>query len=97
MGQTTEHTPGPWELRRRFDVYEGSGGMYIGSTRGNSPLPELIAARDEANARLIAAAPELLEACLAFVGAVDPDGINLAFVMAKTAIRKATQSTGEER
>jgi len=50
---------------RRFDIYEdtqipGVGGTYIGTTRGNSELPESVNIQCEANARLIKAAPDLL-------------------------------------
>ena len=41
------HTPGPWKVSRRFDIYQdtqspGIGGTFIGSTRGNGPLPESV-------------------------------------------------------
>lgn len=58
------HTPGPWKVRARFDVVQDLGiygGYFVGSTRGNSSdLPSNVQAQDEANARLIAAAPDLL-------------------------------------
>jgi hypothetical protein len=59
------HTPGPWKVSRRFDIYEdtqksGVGGTYIGTTRGNGPLPESVNIQCEANAKLIAASPEML-------------------------------------
>lgn len=61
------HTPGPWVVKRRFDVYKdtqtpGVGGTFVASTKGNHPLPEHINKVCEADARLIAAAPELLSA-----------------------------------
>jgi len=43
----------------------------------------------KANAHLIAAAPELLAACEAFVAADNQDGGSLAYVMAMEAIKKA--------
>jgi starvation-inducible outer membrane lipoprotein len=50
-----QHTPGPWE-HRGFDVWEpGKTALSIGSA--NRPHPEA-----HANARLIAAAPDMLEA-----------------------------------
>lgn len=70
----TQHTPGPWEevpqqgsgpmivhRRKTGDQMRPTGLRLIGTVlqRGDS-LPE-----DEANARLIAAAPELLEALIA--------------------------------
>lgn len=69
MSDEQKHTPGPWKVSRRFDIYQdlgiAVGGTYIGTTRGNTAMPDSIAAVDEANARLIATAPELLEACKA--------------------------------
>lgn len=61
------HTPGPWKVSRRFDIYEdtqtpGVGGTYIGTTRGNGELPESINVRCEADAALMADAPAMLEA-----------------------------------
>lgn len=38
------------------------GGTYIGTTRGNGSLPESVALVDEANARIMAAAPVMLAA-----------------------------------
>lgn len=63
----TKHTPGPWEVKYGvsqsdfgFVVHEPTGGIVCGHvdyTMGD--CVEL----HKANARLIAAAPELLEAC----------------------------------
>jgi len=49
-----KHTPGPWKTDQFGDI-ETEGGIAIATT-------ELLTVRDMANARLIAAAPELLEA-----------------------------------
>lgn len=64
----TNHTPGPWKVSRRFDIYQdtqtpGVGGTFVASTKGISELPESINQVCEADAKLIAAAPELLAAC----------------------------------
>lgn len=64
-------TPGPWRVG--FDGYTirqdigPHGGYYIASTSANYPerMPDNINQRDKANARLIAAAPELLDAMMA--------------------------------
>lgn len=56
------HTPGPWEYRVDGNcvVIEGKGADYVAHTEN----PETAADRlDIANARLIAAAPDLLAAC----------------------------------
>jgi hypothetical protein len=60
MNSTTQHTPGPWKIGvrgsrpTRPDIYTDSGGV-IASTEHASDE------HSKANARLIAAAPELLE------------------------------------
>ena len=66
----TKHTPAPWEVRknphhkRRYDIYsEGRHIAYVGPGH-TSPedYPEGCAIMDEANADLIAAAPDMLAA-----------------------------------
>lgn len=49
--------PGPWQQHDRTEIY--AGGYFVGTTRGNGTLPEQIVRIDEANAKLIAAAPSL--------------------------------------
>lgn len=51
--------------------------------------PERMTLEDIANAKLIAAAPELLEACQLFVRAESHSEMNIAFNAAKAAIEKA--------
>ena len=48
----TKHTPGPWVISGRSTINAGRGGWVASVSQSNR----------EANARLIAAAPELLEA-----------------------------------
>lgn len=61
---TTQHTPGPWEYARTdqfdesLDVFESKTARTL--FRSINTLPKKEA---EANARLIAVAPELLDAC----------------------------------
>lgn len=64
---TTEHTAGPWHLEWNADDHSGifihaGHNTYVASVY---PADEELGFTDEneANARLIAAAPELLEAC----------------------------------
>jgi hypothetical protein len=86
----SNHTPGPWKVSRRFDVYQdtqtpGVGGTFIATTKGVSELPESVNQVCEADARLIAAAPELLKALqdiLIFDYALSQEN-------ARSAIRKA--------
>jgi hypothetical protein len=90
----SNHTPGPWKVSRRFEVYQdtqvpGVGGTFIASTKGQWPLPESINQVCEADAKLIAAAPELLKALqdiLIFDSALSQEN-------ARAAIRKATGET----
>jgi hypothetical protein len=86
----SNHTPGPWKVSRRFDVYQdtqvpGVGGTFIATTKGVSELPESVNQVCEADAKLIAAAPELLKALqdiLIFDSALSQEN-------ARAAIRKA--------
>lgn len=61
---TTNHTPGPWENMEHSDVVMSQSGWVVaqGGPIGGSRPPDNEAF---ANARLIAAAPDLLEACKA--------------------------------
>jgi hypothetical protein len=63
LGSLSGFTPGTWRLSktRPCDIYD-EGGRYIGTTYGNyeKETPPHIFATDKANARLIAAATELL-------------------------------------
>lgn len=57
------HTPGPWKVKSDYNVF-GVGGRLVANSGGHSGSvrPEEIHEENKANARLIAAAPELLEA-----------------------------------
>lgn len=60
---TTKHTPGPWTVERKVEVYGPSRGF------GSEPIcdcgeGEVVRAECEANANLISAAPDLLEAAM---------------------------------
>ena len=86
----SNHTPGPWKVSRRFDVYQdtqtpGVGGTFVATTKGVSELPESVNQVCEADAKLIAAAPDLLKALqdiLIFDSALSQEN-------ARSAIRKA--------
>lgn len=79
MTDETEHTPGPWQ----FEVNElgtviAKDGYSIGSAFGSraitgGDLPH------EANGRLIAASPELLEACELALAAFDSSNVRIAY------------------
>lgn len=105
------HTPGPWDYdpdsKEVFSSNERHGCGWIALVTGNDsadqPLP---AGMQAANARLIAAAPELL-AALRFVlpvleraacrGTIDAEGVNLELEAAREvqdAIAKAEGRSG---
>jgi hypothetical protein len=66
------HTPGPWRLSERRDPYHGSP-VYSVLADEHVWLADVLSANMEsgaANARLIAAAPDLLDACLFAKGVI---------------------------
>jgi len=79
--QNIVHTPGPWGVeqtsvsnwigRMRAD---GAKVEYIVAHTDRDYLRDDVLARNDANARLIAAAPELLEACKAGLRACEASG-----------------------
>lgn len=87
------HTQGPWTVRKEGD----SGWIDIvqADTGERWPLPFAACKHfdQEANARLIAAAPDLLEA-LQFVLSAHGEQLDLAFQQAHVAIAKATGQKG---
>src|SRR5271165_5079056 len=89
---TAEHTPGPWRWWRVLAVEGVAGGIVIadcGPSRSGYCDSET-----EANARLIAAAPDMLEALKEFVAysechCAEPECPPCAYCMAEQAIEKA--------
>lgn len=85
---TVTHTPGPWEWRRDGGAFFLSPGVLVTNfTDGTLWGDEL----DQANAHLIAAAPDLLEAlhqCLGTLKALDAE-YGYAAEAARAAIAKA--------
>lgn len=87
---TMKHTPGPWEIHE--EVVYSTDGFLIASAEANYEDHIEIQA---ANAKLIAAAPELLNALVAFIWLYDSDdGCKSLpqYIAAKEAIKKATNS-----
>jgi hypothetical protein len=89
-----KHTPGPWE----HDDSTGVGVPLATGTQWFDVLgaSEVATAQDYANARLIAAAPDLLEALRGVLDHFDPyatpgcEENEQAYETARDAIRKAT-------
>ncbi len=61
-----KYTPGPWAVSNGVDQYVCAGGVWIAASMG------IRGDEGAANARLIAAAPELLEACQALLASHRP-------------------------
>lgn len=66
---TNKHTPGPWEAADRGDYSDlrGNSRIVLGDDRRIAIVQHSGCAEDEANARLIAAVPDLLEALRAII------------------------------
>jgi len=87
----TKHTPGPW----RHEMYPDTNYARIFMFPDSND--SLAGYCGEANARLVATAPELLEACKAVVkfwdSITEEDCVNNIHVQARIAIAKATGET----
>lgn len=98
---TAQHTPGPWFFCKQDDTDEDSEFFVMESNKYD--WPNVVAETDrEADARLIAAAPDLLEALQAIVRSLsDQDDEGMIehaepMIRARAAIQKATQGTHKE-
>jgi len=83
-----KHTPGPWSVDDPHQIWAESAGEYVAITRVEDweTIPREQA---EANARLIATAPDLLEALNELIG-WQTTAPHEAIQAAKAAIAKAT-------
>ena len=105
MSDKTKHTPGPWRTKR-----EGFSTVYVEARIDGGLIQEVAACgpteagleQQEANARLIAAAPELLDALIALLGVAPSKAPGAGLIVgaeekhanalqaARAAIKKAT-------
>jgi hypothetical protein len=90
-----KHTPGPWAVDTRYGscfvtAHDSRGICSAGSYSDTSEDPTKLLAENEANARLIAAAPELLMACQGMIDERDVFGLDYWFSVMEAAIAKAT-------
>lgn len=82
-----KHTPGPWRAEGQVRYPERIASYIIGAPEGHGPIAEVY---QYPNARLIAAAPELLEAAEAMCqDGKSPADIDRAYAMLRSAIAKA--------
>ncbi len=96
----TKHTPGPWKVVKPNNPGPQQENDRLIATKDKKHVAEIFQYQNHknqngpslANARLIAAAPELLEACKAFVEAWEKslqlEKTDTALRLAKTAIAK---------
>ena len=100
----TKHTPGPWTMHPRFDdgaevrSLASVAWCSVASTHGASGSQIIDVAEARANARLIAAAPDLLEALerLFRWGSWPSEEHKQDMELARTAIAKAKDATKGE-
>jgi len=95
----TKHTPAPWKAEKTKFIYNGQTKYSViadddgFSRRIICETPFTKRYNDhEANARLIAAAPELLEACIGLIGILTPKQYSKQF---PNVYRKAQQAIKE--
>ncbi len=94
---TTQHTPSPWAWHSRSEDQAHNGAVYHLKREGHAYAvamqPQYVSAEQwEADASLIAAAPELLEALIAARSLLDKTMSPNACAMADAAIAKATRN-----
>ena len=97
-----KHTPGPWVILKGYDgtvEVSASRPYRINNISAGTPLicdvyqhPEFDGFSSQANANLIAAAPELLEALALISRYIEPTAVDAASMqkVARAAIAKAT-------
>ena len=91
----TKHTPGPWMFDATLKGDGSFGGSYIVSNNAKRTWPLAEVYRED-NARLIAAAPDLLEALKALVADLKPYmGQGRMDDKIRNAIAAIAKSTGE--
>jgi len=87
-----KHTPGPWNYDRSgYSLYVNSGRELVTALSMDGKRLET----SEANARLIAAAPDMLDALMDFVsyfGHDNDNGLDEMLTNARAAINKATHT-----
>lgn len=93
-----KHTPGPWDIEHVVYGSPGATANAVYVSAGGSWLCQVFNAHQpvgKADARLLAAAPELLEALRGLCAAREGDaGFRAAYEAAQSAIARAT---GEEK
>lgn len=79
----TKHTPGPWQVDKTYGLIMAGNEIEIAACHAGR------GADAEANARLIAAAPEMLDALEKIESCLSPDDNDIAAKAVRHAIAKA--------
>jgi len=87
----TKHTPGPWHIYANDAYLAGKTPINLVSVyAGEMPREHIVCnSYDPDDAKLIAAAPELLEACKDLLAWVDQHECDGAFLRSQNAARQA--------
>lgn len=93
------HTPGPWLITPDFKTAVNAGRKHVAMVNFNSTTDaekRVAGEEHEANARLIAAAPDMFEALQGLVSFFDKTGFTTEFLSdARSALSKAQGTTPE--
>lgn len=101
MSNQSQHTPGPWKVTRSDD---GEDGLWIeGPNSNQNVICDLVQrdceqeydAEDHANAKLIAAAPDLLTAAKAAKKYLEPDLIEPGRTVFWSLVRAIARAEGK--
>ena len=88
-----QHTPGPWTwLDEDMRIVGGDGGTVVCEVTGSRSNPE-----SQADAQLIALAPEMLEAlryCAGWLSSDDSVEANTALARTRSILDRASRGTG---
>lgn len=82
-------TPGPWGIRYEYNVFSGNRLIANAGSYSNNWDSESVERENVANARLIAASPDLYAACKAMADANDLTDVTTAGDAARAALAKA--------
>jgi hypothetical protein len=102
--KNNKHTPGPWKLGNAFGIKDKNGNWVSEPIRSvfandetNDTGPSSICTAHESDAKLIAAAPEMLEALEFILMASDFDGQPIPIVSARLITEKAKDAIRKAR
>lgn len=91
-----KHTPGPWEMINLNVYHNYPTGQKVADCYVKKPFGVYDAGECEANARLIAAAPDLLEACKSALELIQVCTVYKDMSTAKELMAAIAKAEGEE-